>query len=111
MWVVPDPARDLRAGGEGQLAQNAFDVRLRGALRDHQPSGDLAVAQPVAEQDGDLVLTLGQPAGQSGARRRCLRRLPAEREGDRLIEGVPRSELEGPVERGIADRGPDPASA
>jgi len=65
MWVVPDPARDLRAGGEGQLAQNAFDVRLRGALRDHQPSGDLAVAQPVAEQDGDLVLTLGQPAGQS----------------------------------------------
>ena len=43
-------------GSHAQLAEDVVDVGLGGALGDDEPGGDLAIAQSLGEQAGDLLL-------------------------------------------------------
>src|SRR5207245_6667728 len=67
--VLGRPESDLRARVEAELVQDVLHVCGHGPLSDHQPLGNLAVAQPLCQQRGHLVLTRRE--------RRCPWRLAA----------------------------------
>src|SRR5262249_15506876 len=54
------PARDLRAGVEAELVQDAANVALHRALGYEQAGADLLVAQALGDQPCDLLLSLAQ---------------------------------------------------
>src|SRR6266702_5982196 len=58
--VFCEPCTDLRPGGEPQLGQNVFEVRLGGALADDQGFRDFSVGQPLCGEHGDLMFTWGE---------------------------------------------------
>jgi hypothetical protein len=49
-----------------QLAQGVLHVVLHGAVRQHQPGGDLLVGQAGSDHAQDFGLALGQPRGRPG---------------------------------------------
>src|SRR5579859_7008823 len=59
------PPGHLGARSEAEFAQDVLDVDFDGAFADHQPVGDLAIAQSVRNQPRYLALTPGE-----GIRRR-----------------------------------------
>src|SRR5207247_6973589 len=54
------PDRDLGPGLDAELVEDVAHVRVGGALRQHQPLGDLAIGQAVRQQQRDLLLTRRQ---------------------------------------------------
>jgi hypothetical protein len=48
--VLDGPGGQAGAGDQLQLAQGVADVRLDRALADHEPLGDVGVAQPSGDQ-------------------------------------------------------------
>src|SRR5215212_3645502 len=65
--LAVDGARDVHARVDAELAQDAADVAFDGLLAQVQPGGDLAVAQAVGDQFGDLALARGEGREQVAA--------------------------------------------
>ena len=66
---VLEDAREVGAGGDGELAEGVAEVGFHGGLGDEQVLGDLAVGQAVGGEGRDAAFGAGQGvrAGQGGA--------------------------------------------
>src|SRR5579859_3083481 len=56
MAVFSYPDANLGARGERQLVEDVFDVRADRSLGDHEPFGDLPIAETLRDETGDLPL-------------------------------------------------------
>lgn len=88
--LLTNPHGHLGAAGETELGQDVLNVSLRGTPRDHQPVGNLFVAEPFTDQPGDLTLSTRQQVLRRGRGLRGVAPgrhfLQCERDRARLIE-------------------------
>ena len=68
--VLCRPDANLRARSEVQLVQDVLDVCGYGPVGDHQPFGDLAIAEPLCDEPRHLPLAWSQRVQKMS--RRCL---------------------------------------
>ncbi len=57
---LPGPSEGLGPAMDAQLAMDVLDVLLGRCYRDHEPIGDLAVREPIADEPQHLELALAQ---------------------------------------------------
>ena len=63
--VLDEAARELDAVPHAELVEDRLEVALHRLRGDAEPLRDLARAEPVRDEQGDLAFTLGEPIGRA----------------------------------------------
>src|SRR5215470_12171696 len=94
------PPGELDPGVEAQLVEDVGDVRFDGALGQEKPGCDLAVAEVVGDEPGDVQLPAGEHDPRPGLDRRGRpgRLLVVNGEGSAFVDRHRESTPEGRVE-------------